>query len=231
MAEDKKGFLLYADQRGIFEKLDNEQAGKLIKHIFSYVNDEDPKGDFVTELAFESIKNQLKRDLKKYDKIRAKRSEAGKKSAEKRKQQKQQVLTSVESVEQTSTNPTVIDNVNVNVNDNVRVNDNVKGNKQTKDIMSRKQIFATSLEPYLENYGKEMLNEFYHYWTEHNDNGKKMRFEYAKNQPFNVSRRLVTWAKRNKEQPIQGKGTKKRGEGVDEDYIQELYNRINNSDE
>ena len=106
-----------------------------------------------------------------------------------------------------------------------------KEKQQPKDIMSRKQIFAQSLEPYLEKYGKEMLNEFYHYWTEHNDNGKKMRFEYSKNQPFNIGRRLGTWAKNNIEKPIQGKGTKKRGEGVDEDYIQELYNRINNSDE
>ena len=33
MAEDKNSFILYTDQRGIFEKLSNEQAGKLIKHI------------------------------------------------------------------------------------------------------------------------------------------------------------------------------------------------------
>ena len=53
MAEEKTSFVLYADQRGIFDKLNDEQAGRLIKHIFSYVNDEEPQGDFVTELAFE----------------------------------------------------------------------------------------------------------------------------------------------------------------------------------
>ena len=63
MAENKKSFILYSDQRGIFNKLSNEQAGELIKHIYSYVNDEDPEGNFITELAFESIKQQLKRDL------------------------------------------------------------------------------------------------------------------------------------------------------------------------
>ena len=75
MAEGKKSFVLYSDQRGVFDKLSDEQAGILIKHIFGYVNDEKPKGDFITELAFESIKQQLKRDLVKYE-VRADRSRA-----------------------------------------------------------------------------------------------------------------------------------------------------------
>ena len=117
MAKDKKSFILYLDQRGIFEKLTNEQAGKLIKHIYSYCSDEDPETDFVTELAFEAIKQALKRDLRKFEVIKVKRSEAGRKSAEKRAQQKATNSTSVKSVEQTLTNPTV------SVNDNVSVSD------------------------------------------------------------------------------------------------------------
>lgn len=123
MAEGKKSFVLYADQRGIFNKLSDEQAGHLIKHIFSYVNDEDPEGDFVTELSFESIKQQLKRDLDKWSTTKQGRSKAGKASAEARKLKKQQSLTNstnVNFVQQSSTNPTVTvnDNVTVNVNDN-----------------------------------------------------------------------------------------------------------------
>ena len=117
MAENKKGFVLYADQKSIIDMLPNEVAGELFKHIFAYVNDENPISDNpLINLAFEPIKLQLKRDLKKWEDIKVKRSEAGKISAEKRKQQNQQVLTSVESVEQTLTNPTVKDNVNVKVN-------------------------------------------------------------------------------------------------------------------
>jgi len=117
MAENKKGFVLYADQKSIIDMLTNEVAGELFKHIFAYVNDENPISENpLVNLAFEPIKLQLKRDLKKWEDIKVKRSEAGKISAEKRKQQNQQVLTSVESVEQTSTNPTVKDNVNVKVN-------------------------------------------------------------------------------------------------------------------
>ena len=78
--EGKKSFVLYTDQREVFEELDDEQAGKLIKHIFSYVNDENPEAeDKFVRLAFLPIKTQLKRDLKIWDEKKHLRSEAGKK--------------------------------------------------------------------------------------------------------------------------------------------------------
>ena len=129
MAEDKKGFILYADQKELFDQLPNDKAGELIKHIFNYVNDENPiTDDLLIKLAFTPIKQQFKRDLQKWETTREGRSKAGKASAEARKNKKEQASTNstnVKSVQQTSTNPTVNDNVNVNVtvNDNVKVND------------------------------------------------------------------------------------------------------------
>lgn len=115
MAENKKSFILYCDQKGIWDKLTDEQAGKLIKHIISYVNDENPKtDDFIIELAFEPIKQQLKRDLKKWERQYNQRVEAGKRSAESRKRNS----TAVDGRSHSST---------VNVNDNVTVN--VNGNE------------------------------------------------------------------------------------------------------
>lgn len=74
MAENKKGFMLYADQKSLFDKLPEEIAGKLIKHIFAYVNDENPEAnDLLIEIAFEPIKQQLKRDLVKWE-LRAENS-------------------------------------------------------------------------------------------------------------------------------------------------------------
>lgn len=70
MAENKRGFLLYADLIDIVEKLPNETAGKLFKHILLYVNDKDPISDeLLIDLVFEPIKQSLKRDLVKYNKI------------------------------------------------------------------------------------------------------------------------------------------------------------------
>jgi hypothetical protein len=67
MAEQKKGFILYADQKALFEQLPNEKAGELIKFIFAYVNDENPiSEDIIINLAFTPIKQQLKRDLVKF---------------------------------------------------------------------------------------------------------------------------------------------------------------------
>jgi hypothetical protein len=85
MAKDKKSFILYVDQKDLFNKLPDEIAGKLIKHIYSYVSDENPKSDdLIVEIAFEPIKQQLKRDLKLFEEKRVKRSEAGLAGANKR---------------------------------------------------------------------------------------------------------------------------------------------------
>jgi uncharacterized phage protein (TIGR02220 family) len=76
MAENKKSFLLYCDIIHTVEKLTDEQAGKLLKHTLRYVNDWNPvPEDILTEVAFEPIKQSLKRDLLKYEGIRVKNKE------------------------------------------------------------------------------------------------------------------------------------------------------------
>jgi len=129
MAENKQSFVLYADQYELFKKLPNEVAGELIKHIFAYVNDENPQSDnLIINIAFEPIKAQLKRDLKRWEQKIEARSRAGKASAESKKlnklQQESTNSTYVDSVQQTSTKST--DNVNVNGNVNVNVNEDNK---------------------------------------------------------------------------------------------------------
>jgi hypothetical protein len=75
-----------------------------------------------------------------------------------------------------------------NVADNVNVNVNVN------NIEERKVNFANSLKPYLSIYGKDMLNDFYGYWTQHGEKDKKFLAEKQKS--FGIERRLETW-KRN----------------------------------
>ena len=80
MANDKKSFLLYCDIIHTVEQLTDEQAGDLFKHILRYVNDQDPQSDSViTKIAFEPIKQALKRDLDKYKSICERNSDNAKK--------------------------------------------------------------------------------------------------------------------------------------------------------
>ena len=125
MADGKKSFVLYADLIHTVEKMPDEIAGKLLKHVLAYVNDRNPvSDDLLLNLVFEPIKQQMKRDLDKWEEIREKRIQAGIASAEAKKERAslantgQQVLTPVQSVQQTSTLSTV------NVNGNVTVNGN-----------------------------------------------------------------------------------------------------------
>jgi hypothetical protein len=127
MATNKKSFILYCDLIHTVEKMPDEKAGQLLKHVLRYVNDLNPQtDDLIVSLTFEPIKQQLKRDLQQWDKIREVRSDAGKASAEARKRNKeQQMLTNVEFAEQNTTNSTVTDNVTVTVTDNVTKNKKV----------------------------------------------------------------------------------------------------------
>jgi hypothetical protein len=70
-------------------------------------------------------------------------------------------------------------------------------NKQ-ETIEERKLKFADALKPFLDEYGRDMLNDFYFYWTEHGENDKKLRFE--KEKTFGISQRLRTWYNRNPKQ-------------------------------
>ena len=85
MAKDKKSFILYADLVYTLERLSDEQAGQLFKHILRYVNDLNPQTDDVLlQVCFEPIRQNLKRDLRKYEQMIKNRSEAGKKGMAKR---------------------------------------------------------------------------------------------------------------------------------------------------
>ena len=122
MASGKKSFVLYCDLIHTIEKMPDEKAGQLFKHILAYVNDQNPTAnDLIIELTFEPIKQQLKRDLEKWEtEIKPKRSESGRlggiKSGEARRSKIKQNEANASNSKQNEANEAV--NVNVNVNDN-----------------------------------------------------------------------------------------------------------------
>jgi hypothetical protein len=115
--EDKRGFILYVDIKTMVDKLPDEYAGKLFKHVLAYVNDEDPEtDDIILQIAFEPIKQQLKRDLQKWNDKINKRTEAGKIGANARWGIKEMAKDSkrIKPMAKMAVN----DNVNVNVINN-----------------------------------------------------------------------------------------------------------------
>jgi hypothetical protein len=155
MAKDKKSFILYVDQKDLFNKLPDEIAGKLIKHIYSYVSDENPKSDdLIVEIAFEPIKQQLKRDLKLFEEKRVKRSEAGLAGANKRWKE----MPNDANEWQTIAN----DSKRINGIAKIAVNDNVNVNVIYKDIyrsFAHLSITNADVEKLLTKYSIDDIDE------------------------------------------------------------------------
>lgn len=207
MADNKKSIIVYADWMEQFTTLTDEEAGRLIKHFFMYVNDLNPTPiDRITEISFLPIKQSLKRDLKKWEKELDDRSLNGRIGNLKRWNldiYNQFILEKItlEEAENIAKHRKVsppdekvsppIANIAVNDNVNVSVND-IKNNN---NIDSRKLKFAHTLKPFLDIYSKETIREFYEYWVEPNKSNTKFRMELEKT--WDTARRLKTWNKNN----------------------------------
>jgi len=230
MGTDKKSFILYADQKGLFDKLPDEIAGKLIKHVFAYMDGDEPEtDDLLIQIAFEPIKMQLKRDADKWNDTKEQKAKSGRIGNLKRYHSDiyedyasgQITLEDAENVAQsrkvshrdkcdrTESHDLAKLAVNVTVTDNVTDNVNVTNNKSVSadksaapanlktTLQTRKEKFINSLAEFSQQYPKEMLNQFYAYWTELNHSQTKMKYELEKT--FEISKRLAKWAANDKQ--------------------------------
>lgn len=159
MADNKKAFILYADLIHVVRKLVEQDrkdktnhAGELFLHILEYVNDLNPIPiNFIVDMAAEPIKQQLKRDLQKWEVKSERRSEAGKKggikSGEVRKQNEAKEA-NASNVKQSETNEavTVTDTVNVTVTDTVTDNTSYGSMEEPPHEIFSKKILSSSGE-------------------------------------------------------------------------------------
>jgi len=208
MAEDKKSFILYSDILTLVEKLPDAKAGKLFKLIIDYVNDKNPVvEDLILQVAFEPIKMQLKRDLKKFESKKEQWSDAGKKSAESRRKKREEKnkkpteLTNVKSVKKNSTDSTVTVNDTVTVTDSDserKEQENFRAPDLSKSNLFRQPVIPTKnevLESFLQNGGNmEMAKSF---WERNEATGW-----YFKGSPITNFRNMVAsyvtnWNKNN----------------------------------
>lgn len=178
-----------------------------------------PQLKATADMAFRIIQRDIDDDNSKAKEVSRVRSEAGKKhkgnqywnkmeqngtnetNVPTENQQPQKGIETIADLSGTNgTNvPPQVSTPNIN-NNIINIQDNNNNNKaKTKDnttIDKRKTDFYNSLVPYVEKYGKDMIREFFDYWSEMNRSQTKMRFEQ---QPtWEIGKRLATWASREK---------------------------------
>lgn len=166
---NKESFILFTEQKEVFENLSDEQAGQLIKAIFNYIDTgQVPQLELTLKMAFIPIRQNLDRNNEKWEDIKQKRSEAGKLGAEIKKQ-KQANQANVNFAKNEKANQAV------NVNDNVNVN--VNGNVNDKYIASEVETSPATAKASKHKYGKfknvllkdeelQRLKEEYNNWEE-----------------------------------------------------------------
>jgi len=114
MAENKKSFVIYCDLIHTMNHLSIEQRGLVFTWLLEYVNDLNPEPlDGLLGAVVEPLKQQLKRDLKKYERRAENSRKNGSRGGRPPKPKKP---TGLNSEKQEPKKP-----VSVNVNDNVTV--------------------------------------------------------------------------------------------------------------
>ena len=147
----KDSFILYLEQKQIFEMLTDEEAGQLIKAIFQY----EDTGQLISldkslQIAFIPIRSALDRNKEKYEKV----VERNKKNIEKRWQKENTKNTTGKNGIRKNTKNTDNDNDNDNEHDNDKDIDKKEKNKKRKtfdDVFSENH-FSQELENTIKDF-------------------------------------------------------------------------------
>jgi hypothetical protein len=143
----KNAFLLYKNHAEIFEKLSDEQAGKLIKAIFEYERTGImPELEPLLDMAFTPIKQTIDIDAEKYAQKVEKRREAGSKGG------KQRVANQANATfaKQTQANQAIINN-DIKDNNDIIINNDIERSINTslleKEKNKKEKVFISSSNP------------------------------------------------------------------------------------
>ena len=195
----KDSFILYTEQKEVIDKLSDEQAGKLIKAIYEYVETgQMPKLDALLEIVIIPFKQNIDRNANKYEETKKKRSEAGKIGAEVKKQMKaKQANANFAKSKQANQADNVNDNDNVNVNENDNNNNDNVGDSCVDGLQEVIDFYSNNigfLNPYglkiLESYVEDMSSELVIYAMQIAVENNKKTISYIK-------AILNNWAKAN----------------------------------
>lgn len=244
---ERESFVIYKSFYEAIKDLPDEDRLVLMDAIMEYgLYGIEPEGlSPVPKCVFTLIKPQLDANNRKY--------ENGKKGGRPRKatpnqdgSEQQPVVTGNSEVEkpkenlkktkikpndnqeETKQKPNV--NVNVNVNENEEKNKSSKLDLQKKKVskedetIERRKQFYNSLIPFVDRYGKEMIRQFYDYWSEMNKSKSRMRWEGEKT--WELERRLEYWSRRDNSYSRNGTNRNEQREQERVGRQSDAYDRI-----
>lgn len=200
----KKSFLIYDDWGDLVETLPDEDKGRVFSALFRFsatgeVNDlSNPAADMLLKV----MVKQLRDDKEKYDR----KCEKNKENSAKRFIDGYRTISNDNDGYRTMTDKDKDKEL-----DKDKEKDSLKdkektiltdGKKESEKVAAeaatsaRKEKFYASLVPFVDKYGKDMIRDFFDYWSEMNRSKSKMRFEQQST--WELALRLKTWADREK---------------------------------
>lgn len=200
----KKSFLIYDDWGDLVETLPDEDKGRVFSALFRFsatgeVSDlSNPAADMLLKV----MVKQLRDDKEKYDR----KCEKNKENSAKRFIDGYRTISNDNDGYRTMTDKDKDKEL-----DKDKEKDSLKekektiltdGKKESEKVAAeaatsaRKEKFYASLVPFVDKYGKDMIREFFDYWSEMNRSKSKMRFEQQST--WELALRLKTWADREK---------------------------------
>lgn len=221
----KDSFILYTEQKEVIDKLSDEQAGKLIKAIYEYVETgQMPKLDALLEIVIIPFKQNIDRNANKYEETKKKRSEAGKIGAEVKKQMKaKQANANFAKSKQANQADNVNDNDNVNVNENDNNNNDVVSDSCVDGLQGVIDFYNNNigfLSPYglkiLESYAEDLSSELVIYAMQISVENNKKTISYIK-------AILNNWTKANIKTLEEAKRENKKKVNTDKQIEQRNY--------
>lgn len=187
---ERKGAAAYGVYWYILEELYESGGRMLFEEIESISNALCVRKDFVASVikSFSLFQydsdsfwsDEVIEQIEKRQKLKERRKEA----ANKRWINKKNIIVPKKEID---SSPNVIDS-----SPNVKI---TKVDKE-QEMKSRERMFYNMLIPFVKTYGREMIREFFDYWSEPNKSHSKMRFEQERT--WDLSRRLQTWEKRSR---------------------------------
>lgn len=174
----RDSFIIYRSFYDAISDLPKEEQADVYNAICMFSLDQkEPQLTGVSSTIFKLIRPQLESNYKRYENGKQPKTKQEKSKTEAKPKQNKSKTEA---------------NKNVNVNDNVNNNVNNKENVSFKNWDS--DFFKNELSQYLEIYGKDMLNNFFMYWSEKSASGK-MKFQLQ--ETWETSKRLLTWSKKD----------------------------------